>query len=419
MFEVLARGRQDSGVTIKLLKIDGTITECDVSLNAYREFIRLLYGKYQVASSAERSRILNAIVLARGCHRKTAIRLMTAKTPPGLRRGSGSRLGGYSEECKRVLKDLWHRMGRMSGRKMKAALPDWLPHCPFPIERGVWNELHRVSATTIDRWMKPERARLNRAAQSQTRPPKKECLIPLKPLGHVPDAPGFLEVDTVSHGGGHASGVYANTVTMTDLFSSWTLNRAVLGKGGEEVAEALIAMVESVPFPVSYLCFDNGSEFLNDAVWSVFQERRPEIKLVRGRPYHKNDQCYVEQKNFTSVRQLFGYERIEGKRAVEQMNEIYDKVWNPLHNHYIPQDKTVSKTRIGSHYRRKFRGPQTPHDVLLEGNHLTETQKGRLMEEKLSMNPFHIGITLRRYIRRFSHLTERHWSVWPARYSHA
>lgn len=122
MFEILARGRQDSGVTIKLLNNDGTITECDVSLDAYREFISLMWRMYQVASPSGRPPILDAIVLARSCHRKTAIRLMTAKTPPGLRRGSGSRLGGYSDECRSVVKELWLRMGRMSGRKMKGCI---------------------------------------------------------------------------------------------------------------------------------------------------------------------------------------------------------------------------------------------------------------------------------------------------------
>ena len=101
------------------------------------------------------------------------------------------------------------------------------------------------------------------------------------------------------------------------------------------------------------------------------------------------------------------------------MNVIYERVWNPLHNHYIPQEKTLHKVRLGSKYKRTFRKPMTPHDVLVDLTNLPDSTKGRLMEQKLEMNPFHTGINLRQLILKFSRLPGRHWSVWPGRFSYA
>ena len=373
MFRILARGHQDPDVTVKLPNENGTITECDVSLDAVREFIALMWAKYQgLASKTEKACIIDAVVLALSMNRKAAIRLLNAEQVPELRRKSGSRTRVYSKDCEKLTIVLWHQMGRMSARRYKAALPDWLPHYSGAIPRELLNEVLRVSPSTVDRWIKPERARLSKALQSQTRPPKIETLVPLKPLGIVPQEPGILEIDTVHHCGGHASGTYAHTITATDIMSTWTVNKAILGRHAASVAKAIVEIIASLPFTVHMVCFDNGAEFINNEVLALIKQHFPKIEPVRGRAYHKNDQCYVEQKNFTSVRQLFGYERITGEKAVAMMNVIYEKVWNPLHNHYIPQEKTLNKVRLGSRYKRTFRKPMTPHDVLVDLTNLPE-----------------------------------------------
>ena len=199
------------------------------------------------------------------------------------------------------------------------------------------------------------------------------------------------------------SGEFIWTLTLTDIKTGHTENEALQFKNGFEVQLALHRIEERLPFKIIALYMDNGSEFLNHDVYERFSKRKMRIerediiKLFRSRPYKKNDQCFVEQKNYTHVRELFGYDRLCGKLMVQLMNNIYRGEWRLLSNFFHPQIRLKSKERIGAKVIRKFHKPRTPYDMLKE--HLTEEKTKELEEKMNALNPFTLGKKLKRKLR--------------------
>jgi hypothetical protein len=369
-----------------------------VGIESVREFIMELWLKYQATVHREdKTQILNSICLTLEIHRKAATRLMRKKRPPTLRRGSGNRKAKYCKETKRWFVHLWLRMGRMNARKMVAALPEWLPsYADENISRSIKESLLKMSATTMDRILKPVRAQLKRKSNTGTRAAPHMAAIPLRNLGSKIESLGHIEVDLVAHCGGSLSGAHGWTVTMTDIYSGWTCARVVLGKEAAVVVCAMEEMVADFPFvPVAFY-FDNGTEFINGTMIEAFEAK---IGLYRSRPYKKNDQAHVEQKNHTFVRELFGYTRVEEVEVVEKMNDIYRLVWQDLHNHYVPSAKTIEKVRVGSKIKRKMQKPRTPFDRVLSDQSVPESVKERLREAKKRTGPWWLRTELRKKLR--------------------
>ena len=391
-----------------------------MSLETLREFILILWAKYQsLEKRKDKAAVLDAITTTLGIHRKSALRLMNAGKAPEMRLNSGNARHSYSSETREWFIRLWNSMGRMSARKMKAALPKWLPYYDGgKIPKEIHTELLRMGTTTMDTILRPIRAQQSRKQNTGTWKAKIRTEFPLRPLGLKIDSPGVAEVDTVMHCGDSASGVFANTVTMTDIHTGWTECVAILGKEASDVKNALVQLEKRMPFPLTALCSDNGAEFLNHTVLNEFVSSRSKpVNLFRGRPYRKNDQAYVEQKNFTNVRQAFGYERIDTPHAVELMNCFYSTAWSALQNHYVPQAKTLHKERIGSKMKRVLSFPVTPAERLLESEVLNETQRGELLAKELSINPFELKRTMRELLFKLS----KHFGFkknWPGRFAH-
>lgn len=233
--------------------------------------------------------------------------------------------------------------------------------------------------------------------------------IPINTLDYNVDRPGFAQADTVSHCGNSALGPFLSSVTLTDVHSAWTVNHAIASKKALQVRDAFIAFKQQLPFPLLAVNTDSGSEFLNTPVINFMADiyvKKP-IIFTRSRPYHKNDNSYVEQKNFTHVRQLFGYERFEDPKLVDLMNEIYVNYWNPLHNFFLPSQKLKEKIRIGAKMFKKFEYPQTPYDRLLNSKHLSEDQKQKLWEAKEKLNPFELAEGLELKLSHFYQLVKQ------------
>jgi hypothetical protein len=217
--------------------------------------------------------------------------------------------------------------------------------------------------------------------------------------------PGHCEIDCVAHCGGSLTGEHIWTLTVTDIISGHTECEAMIAKNGLQVELALYLIEQRLPFPILALYMDNGSEFLNGNIYNRFSkrlkkvDRKDIIELFRSRPYKKNDQCFVEQKNYTHVRELFGYDRYCGKLMVTLMNNIYRNEWTKLSNYFHPQIRLKEKIRIGSKVKRKFHAPATPF----------ETLKKFLGKDKISdmqtfmdtLNPFDLRKKLRRKLRDF------------------
>jgi hypothetical protein len=227
--------------------------------------------------------------------------------------------------------------------------------------------------------------------------------IPINTFDSQVDRPGHLQADTVAHCGTSIEGSYVHSLTLTDIFSGWTENRCFYRKTAVHVRGKLVEMENASPFDFLSINFDSESEFLNREVlqWGRQANGKKRIKLTRSRPYRKNDNCYVEQRNYTHVKELFGYERIEDSSLTDLMNEIYRDYWNPLQNFFMPVFKLEKKTRIGSKIVKKHGRPKTPYQRLMESNHLSEKQKQMLHAQKAKLNPFTLQEQLEKKLKAF------------------
>lgn len=365
-----------------------------------REYLKAVYLRYRNSDRKGKGRILDEMTLVLGCTRKYAIRLLKTELPD-KKRGQGRPAKYPQHVIVPILHDLWLKMNQVNSKRLREALPLWINH--FEDERltpQVKNWLLSMSAATIDRHLKHGKARVR--GLTSTRPSKRFLKgIPLQPKDWNVTAPGSLQVDTVVHTHTSLDGEYANTVTATDIHTGWTENRAIWTKSHRNVIGALEEIEAALPFAIETFKSDSGSEFMNWAVVGYLQKRVKPIKVVRSRPYRKNDNCYVEQKNFTHVRELFGYEKIDRKELVEWMNRIYRELWNPLNNFFLPSQKLLRKTRIGSQIKKEYDRARTPYERVLEGTALSDEQKTALRIHAASLNPVELSRRLDEELQAF------------------
>lgn len=374
-----------------------------VTIQAIREYLELVWKRYKISQRKERSSIIDEVCRNLAMHRKAAIRMLNKNYPPRSMQGyRGGRKRVYSDKAKEHLTRLWRQMGYLGPKRMKSALPEWIVfdehvECTVVIK----NEILSMSEKSIQRFLEKERANLQRRLNTGTYKGVRKFItqVPIRNLGETPTELGHCEVDCVAHCGGSLSGNFAWTVNLTDIATGWTECEAVWSKNAMEVRKALQRMEARLPFALKALYFDNGNEFMNEEIITNFAKkgRTAELPVYRGRPYRKNDQCHIEQKNFTHVRHLFGYGRIDWQKAISMMNGIYRKEWRDLQNFYLPQQKLVEKYRINAKVKRKMDQPQTPFDRLRD--HLPATAMNKLEKEKAKINPFRTRTNQLRKVR--------------------
>ncbi|USN46776.1 MAG: integrase [Pseudobdellovibrionaceae bacterium] len=367
---------------------------------AVNQYLTLLRQSYQVTSYQEKQKIIDVVGLNFGWHRKSVIRALNR--PDSQRKSHPGRKRKYSAGAIIHLKKVWLKMDQMCSKRMRAALPRWLKdynHCSDAIKE----ELMSMGASTIDRYLRSYKAQLKRKNNTGTRPVSDyfKNRIPIKPLDHNVHEAGVVEADTVAHCGDSLSGVFAWSLTLTDVKTGWTEVRAQWGKSGIGVVNGITNIEENLPFKIKEFCCDNGSEFLNHQLLNYMSQLGQAHKIKRGRPYRKNDQCHVEQKNYTHVRQLFGYHRIDQKELIELMNDIYANEWSQLQNYFMPQMKLIRKTRIGSKYKREYSKPMTPYDRIMAEPTISSEVKARLKRQYDNLNPFALKEALDRKVNRF------------------
>jgi hypothetical protein len=361
------------------------------------EYLSAIRKRYYQARKCEKTKILNELCAVAGFNRKYAIRILAIKHHEGKK--LSGRTKTYSERSVRHLKRLWVIMGEMCSKKMVQALKTWLKYYEDPdCDDEVRAELLSMSHASIDRYLKSYKASLGRRKRTGTRPGKMfKNVIPLKPFDKNIDRPGHIEADTVAHCGDSMSGKFAWSLTFTDVYSGWTENRATYGKDSDEVLSAIMDIQFKLPFPVLSFNTDNGTEFLNRNLYMHFSQHKF-IEFTRSRPYKKNDNCHVEQKNWTHVRENLGYERYDLIEQVEIMNVIYKLYLNNLYNFFVPQLKLVEKVRVGSKIIKKYDQPKTPYQRLLESPHLTMGQKENLRRKYQLLNPIELREIIKRQI---------------------
>jgi hypothetical protein len=199
-----------------------------------------------------------------------------------------------------------------------------------------------------------------------------------------------MEADTVAHCGNNIEGDYIHSITMTDILTGWTESRATWNKGAEGVKVQVQDIEENLPFPIQGFDCDNGSEFLNYHLYGYFRNRKVPVEFTRSRPNRKNDNAYVEQKNWTYVRHMLGYERLEDTILVDLLNDLYANEWSLFQNHFCPTLKLKEKIKINSKYRKRYETPKTPYQRIVASAHIQKGTKRRLEDVHLTLNPFRL-----------------------------
>ena len=365
--------------------------------SAILEYLAKISQLYFDSDKKEKSRLLDHAGKITGFHRKSLLRnLRKHKNSSHCRNLKKGRVGAkirYPEELLLShIRFLWVAMERVSARRMKAAFVDWLPHYrQNNVNNNVKFLLQKMSVSTLDRFLRTLRKSYSCPGKglSSTSPAKyMKNKVPINTLDSTVTRPGYVQSDTVAHCGDRLSGIFINSVTLTDLYSTWTENRALLTKKGREVSKGLRDMEKALPFSLIAINTDSGSEFLNTPVFNFCKDKK--VIFTRSRPYKKNDNCYVEQKNYTHVRELFGYQRFESPELKLMMNDIYANCWNPLQNYFLPTFKLKDKIRIGSRIKKVYGPPLTPFQRLMESPDLSEEEKYSLSEKKRRLNPFEL-----------------------------
>jgi hypothetical protein len=310
-----------------------------------REYFQILRERYRkLVSKSERTVLIDEAVKSSGLHRKSVIRALTQTRNP---EGGPAQLGrprAYSKPCIELLKRLYRASDYICSDRLKAMFPILLSQLKGPVDAEILQELLKMSPASIDRYLRQYRGIERRRWNSRTRPGSRlfKKLIPLKSLGTTALRPGYLQGDTVAHGGETMAGEFIFSLTMTDEKCGWTENRGCFGKCAKNVLPEIQSVHDTLPFDLVAINVDNGSEFLNHRVYEYFQylaeKKIIPFPMSRSRAYKKNDNCHVEQKNWTSVRQLFGYDRLDSKELLPLMNEIY-RVQNLISNYFVPQFK--------------------------------------------------------------------------------
>jgi hypothetical protein len=331
-----------------------------VGPQARQEYLARMRDRYSAAKRAVRSQLISEVVAVTGYHRKAVIRLLGRAVRPRARRRGRPRQ--YGPEGVRVLRALWTVAGYPWAVRLKALIPLWLPRVRqrWRVSATVEAQVRRISARQIDRLLQADKRQVRRRLYGRTKPGTLlKHQVPLRTDRWDVTTPGFTEVDLVAHSGDRAEGDFANTVNQTDIVTTWVESQAVLGKSQVRVQQALEAMRQRLPFPLVGIDSDNGSEFLNAHL--VRYCRGLDIQFTRGRPYKKDDNAHIEQKNWTHVRKLVGYERYDTDTAVAALNTLYGDL-RLLQNLFLPTVKLVRKVRVGARVRRYYDAPQTPLD---------------------------------------------------------
>ncbi len=370
------------------------------------EYLRAIYERYRKAGRKAKKVILNEFCASTGYHRKYAIRLLNAPRPEKRRRGLT-----YSQEMLAVLAAVWEAAGYPWSVRLKALLPLWMPWIRkrYRLRPEVEKQLLKISPRQMDRRLKTQKTQRRRRLYGRTKPGYLlKHHIPVKTDRWDVARPGFTEVDLVSHSGNSASGEFAHTLNVTDMHTTWTESRAVLGRGEEAVQHALNEIATVLPFPLLGVDSDNGSEFINWHLKSWCEQKH--IQLTRGRPYKKDDNAHIEQKNWTHVRKLLAWDRYDTHEAVESMNDLYGRELRLWLNLFLPSVKLVKKVRLGSKVRRVYDAPCTPFERVKRCRQAHPEQVAGLEQLRKSLDPFQLGRIIEHKLERLSRLANRRLS---------
>ncbi len=350
-----------------------------------RELTACVGQRYKAASRAEKACILDEFVLVTGFHRKHAMRLLRGDIAQLSVRRTRRRI--YGEVERNALAVLWEASDRICGKRLKALLPLLIESMERHGHMGLASEIRAkllaMSASTIDRAlgkMRQEGGRQRRRAVAS----KLRRSIPVRTSDWEDPAPGFVEADLVAHSGPSARGSFIQTLVLTDIATGWTECAPLLVREQTLLSTVLTELRRQLPFSLQGIDTDNDSVFINETLKAYCEQAN--IVFTRCRPYRKNDQAFVEQKNGVVVRRMAGYRRFEGLEAAALLAELYRSV-RLFVNFFQPSFKLIEKQRDGARMRKSYSAPATPHQRLVTDRRTPDSVRGRLQEICANLDP--------------------------------
>ena len=378
-------------------------------------------GRYQRGSKKEKGLILSELVelteysrvYARRVLRQHGQRVKAGKQTLEAdfrKQAARCRAPYYDEKVKVALSKIWRVMDYICGKRLQPGLAELVTvlerHNELQCDAATKAKLLQISAATIDRLLRSERRKFVLRGQARTKPGSLlKHQIPIRTFAEWNEQqPGFGEVDLVGHDGGVAAGDYCQTLDFTDIATTWTETRAVRNKAQAHVFEALQKVRKDLPFGLLGLDSDNGSEFINDHLLRYCRQEK--ITFTRSRPYRKNDNCYVEQKNYSIVRRAVGYARYDTAEQCALLNELYSYL-RLYTNFFLPTMKLKSKERVGSKVKKSYDKPQTPYQRVLQAKLVSKAAKDRLRARYDTLNPAALKRKIERLQQRLAKKTSQ------------
>ena len=341
-----------------------------------------------------------------GYHRKYAVRLLNGAPPETKpeRVQRRRRKVSYGAQVISILQAVWEAADYPWSLRLKALLPQWMPWIRrhFRPRPEIEEQLLRISPRAIDYRLQSRKHVLRKRIYGGTKPGTLlKQHIPVKTDRWDVQVPGFTEIDLVSHAGASAEGDCCHSLNLVDIYSTWVETRAVLGKGREGVRQALEEIRQVLPFPLRGIDSDNGTEFINAHLYAYCRTRA--IQFTRGRPYKKDDNAHIEQKNWTHVRRLLGYVRYDSEVAVKAIHDLYANEVRLFRNLFLP---SVRLERVGSRTRRIYGPPQTPFERVCASPACDPERIAELKRQQQELDPFQLSREIQAKLERIFQLSQ-------------
>jgi hypothetical protein len=361
-----------------------------------------LRERYARRQREGKSRMLDELCEDYGYERKYAIKLLGDAVPEPSGRIHPGPAPQYGR-IEPVVRAIWLAAEQPCGKRLAPALPLWLPHYQRlhgKLSARQQELLGGISPATLDRLLAGARTAQPLRGRCGTKPGGLlKTQIPIRTGSWDVSRPGYLEADSVAHCGASLAGDFLWSLTYTDIATQWTEGRAVWNKGAAGVLAATRAVEAALPFALLGFDCDNGSEFLNRHLLSYLHGRPKPVAFTRSRPYHSDDNAHVEQKNWMWPRQLLGYGRLEREELVEPVSRLYQEVWGPLMNFFLPSLKLKEKWREKSAWKRRYEPARTAYQRLMDPGVLDRQGRRALRERYESLDPFALKGELERGLR--------------------
>jgi len=362
-----------------------------MSLKSKRELIEVVQSRYLKASKFEKQKMLDEFTFATGYHRKHAVRVLKnqVQVQNHLKGKTKTYKAIYRGEVVLALEQIWEIYGHICSKRLQPFLPEAikvLERCKeIELSKDTKELLLKISSASIDRCLRPVRIKAPHGLSTTKPGSLLKNLIPVRTFTEWDEErPGFMEIDLVAHCGNTTEGQYLNTLTCTDISTGWTDVTALLHRSQETVSEALQQMRQRLPFPLLGIDSDNGGEFINDLLYQYCLDEK--ITFTRSRPYKKNDQAHVEQKNWSVVRHTVGYDRWETEQELALLESIYDDLRLYI-NFFQPSFKLIAKERIDNKTIKRYDPAKTPYQRVLERKDISLEAKARLAHLYVHLNP--------------------------------